>query len=169
MKIKKNILLLSNNRLFSILIFLLFLVIAIIGYNRYNMVHSSIYQNLQGTYILELDSSSLSRSFDVTPLDFNMKIEGTDIALPLFDCVRAGKSDVNTYQDIDRIYKDGSGSWKTISANPDSIVIDAEFHFLKGKYQVLLASDTIGIIAHTITTYLHLDNDSTHLCFKKIR
>lgn len=137
--------------------------------NRYRMKHSSIYLNLQGTYVMMLDSTSIVRSFDIIPLGLNVRIEDDDIRLPLFDYVHSGFHNVKTYHDIDRIYEERNGKWKIISSNPDSIFIDARMHMLHGKYQVKSKTYKTGSLGYTTADYLYLDNDSTHLCLKKVK
>ena len=166
-KIKNNICHLFGNRHFIWVIFSI-IVIALIYYNWYRKEHSYVYTKLQGTYEMVLDSTSICRSFDVIPLDLNVIISKGDVGLPLFDCVHSSIHDVNNYNDIDRIYSNRNGSWSIVSSMPDSIFIDAKAHVLHGKYQVKFRTYQTGSLGYTPVSYLYLDNDSTHLCLKKV-
>jgi len=169
MKAKKNFTLLLNNRQFRTLVLFLFVVIAVIGFYGCRMEHSSKCLDIQGLYVMELDSTFICRSFDVFPLGLNMVIKDDGIRLPPFDCVHSGIHDVNTYQDIDRVNKERNGAWKMISSNPDSIYINANSHVLHGKYQIIIRTYKTGNLECTTSSYLYLDNDSTHLCLRKVR
>lgn len=166
-KKKNNICHLLGNRLSLFCVFS-FAVLVLIGYKWYRKEHSYVYKKLQGTYEMVLDSTSIFRSFDVIPLDLNVKISKDDISLPLFDCVHSSIHDVNNYHDIDRIYSKKNGCWKIVSSMPDSIFIDADAHVLHGKYQVKFRTYQTGSLGYTSDSYLYLDNDSTHLCLRKL-
>ena len=169
MKAKKNFTLLLNNRQFRTLVLFLFVVIAVIGFYGCRMKHPSKCLDIQGVYVMELDSTFIYRSFDVFPLGLNMVIKDDGIRLPPFDCVHSGIHDVNTDQDIERVYKEINGSWKVISSNPDSIFINANSHVLHGKYHITMRTYKAGDLECTTSNYIYLDNDSTHLCLRKVR
>ena len=157
------------HRLFRTLVLFLFVVIAVIGIYGCRVEHPSKCLDIQGVYVMELDSTFICRSIDVFPLGLNMEIKEDEIRLPPFDCVHSGIHDVNTYQDIDRVNKERNGSWEVISSNPDSIFINADSHVLHGKYQITIRAYKTGDLVYTTSNYIYLDNDSTHLCLRKVR
>ena len=166
-KKKNNIRPFLTNRIFIFFIFVLLIsILFAIGINRYRIVHSHIYTNLQGTYEMELDSSYVYRAFDVIPSGFIIQIHKDNICLPI---LRSNDSDTNTksYQEFVKLEEESHGTWELISSNPDSIFIDAKEHLLHGKYQVTFKTYKTGSLGYTTANYVYLDNDSTHLCLKK--
>ncbi len=167
-KKKNNIRLLLTNRLSIVLIIVLLIILFAIGINRYRIVHSRIYTNLQGTYEIELDSSYVYRYFDVIPFGFVVQIHKDNICLPIFKSENSTTNARVTYQEIVKIEEERNGTWEMISFDPDSIFIEAEGHLLNGKYQVVFKTYKTGRLGYTTVNYMYLDNDSTHLCLKRI-
>ncbi len=165
-KIKNNICHLLGNRLLIIILFILFPIIIIIGIKKYQIVHSQLYSNLQGIYEIELDSSSVSRAFEVYPLGFIVQVHKDNIRLPTLE--RGNSKIKNSYKDLVELGKTNNGCWKIVSSMPDSIFIDADAHVLHGKYQVKFRTYQTGSLGYTSDSYLYLDNDSTHLCLRKL-
>lgn len=153
--------------LFIILLVLLIIIIAT-GINRYRTVHSHFYSNLQGTYEMELDSSYVYRNCDVIPDGFIVQIHKDNISLPIFKSENSDTNATVTYQDIVKIEEERNGTWEIISSNPDSIFIEAERHILHGKYQVSFKTHKTDSLGYFTANYVYLDNDSTHLCLKKL-
>ena len=153
--------------LFIILLVLLIILIAT-GINRYRTVHSRFYSNLQGTYEMELDSSYVYRNCDVIPDGFIVQIHKDNICLPIFKSENSTTNARVTYQEIVKIEEERNGTWEMISFDPDSIFIEAEGHLLNGKYQVVFKTYKTGSLGYTTVNYMYLDNDSTHLCLKRI-
>lgn len=140
---------------------ILSLLITLLGScERCHSGHSSLYKRLQGNYQIVLESSSIDRSFEVLPSDavvVTMQIQKSSISLPNF------KSYTNEAMSL------WGYSWKVVSSNPDSIQIEAYPHSLHGKYKVTfntVAGDSLG---YTSVNLVYLDNDSTHLCFMKVK
>lgn len=162
--IQKNIHSLLKNKIFKMLLFVFLLVILAIGIkryrDRYKLVHSPVYTMLQGNYEIVLDLSYVDRTFEANPrgvIVVSMQIHNDRIRLPeLYTCPNVNMP-VYGY------------SWKVISSNPDSILIDAYPHELHGKYKVTFKSYKSGSLGYTIDNYVYFDNDSTHLCFKKVK
>lgn len=122
---------------------------------------------MQGTFEIVMDSSYVYRPFDVYPYGFIIQIHKDDIRLPTF---RRNNSDAKfTSQDLAVLTKENNGSWSVISSNPDSIFIDAEKHVLHGKYQITFNTYKTGNLGYTTAQHLYLDNDSTHICLKRIK
>ena len=154
---------LLKNKYFRMLLFVLLLAILVVGiiryWDRYRLVHSPVYAKLQGDYQIVLDSSYIDRSFDVIPQDVivvTMQIQHERISLPNLNSYTNAKMSLFGY------------SWKVVSSNPDSILIDAYPHALHGKYNVTFKTYKSGTLGYTTTDYVYFDNDSTHLCFMKI-
>ena len=167
-KTKKNISRLLGNKFLWILVSsILVFIIAFFQIDRYRKVHSPLYTNLQGTYDMLLDSAIIDRPFDMQPLGFFLYINGWNITLPPFDCITPYVMGGLKYQEICKIDDDRYGSWKIVSTNPDSIFIEAYPHVFHGKYKVMFSTCPEGSLGYGIANYLFLDNDSTHLCFKK--
>ena len=167
-KKQNNIRLLLINRIFIIFIFVLLGILIATGINRYRIVHSHIYSNLQGTYEMELDSSYVYRTFDVIPNGFIVQIHKDNICLPIFKSDNSDTNKILTYQDIIKLEEERNGTWEIISSNPDSIFIEAERHILHGKYQVTFKTHKTDSLGYFTANYVYLDNDSTHLCLMKI-
>ena len=165
---RKNLCHLLANRLFLIPILILFPIVLIIGFNRYRIVNSELYSNLQGTYEIELDSSYVNRAFDVYPFGFIVQIHKDNIHLPTFKNSHSDKNRNNSYQDFVSLEEEKNGSWKIVFLNPDSIYINAKSHVLHGKYQVTFVTKRTGHLGYTTANYMYLDNDSTHLCLLRI-
>ena len=166
---KKNISRFLGNKFLWILVSsILVFIIAFFQIDRYRKEHSPLYINLQGTYDMLLDSAIINRPFDMQPLGFFLYIKGGNITLPPFDCITPYVMGGLKYQEICKIDDDRYGSWKIVSANPDSIFINAKAHVLHGKYKVTFVTDTVGHLRYLPVYYVYLDNDSTHLCLKKV-
>lgn len=168
-KKKDNTCILFNNRVLFIFLFILFSVVFAARIRRCKITHSQIYSDLQGTYEMELDSSYVNRFYDVIPVGFIVHIHKDNIRLPTFSSEKSDTVTRYTYQDLLRIDEEKNGNWKIISSNPDSIFIDARMHMLHGKYQVKFKTYKTGSLGYTTADYLYLDNDSTHLCLKKVK
>lgn len=165
-KTKKNISrLLGNKYLWIFVSVILIIIVAYCQIDRYRKTHSSLYINLQGTYEMLLDSAIIDRSFDMQPLGFYLYFNGCDIVLPPIKCIVPFTNGELKYQEISKIVDDTYGSWEVVSSNPDSIFVNANAHVLHGKYKVTFVTETDRYIP---TYYVYLDNDSTHLCLKKI-
>lgn len=151
-----------GNKLFRLLFLSLSILILAFGVSKYvekyKLIHSPIYKQLQGDYELNLDSSYVNRSFDVYPsyaIVVTMQIHHDQVSLPNLNSYTKEKMPLYGY------------SWRIISANPDSIFIDAYPHALHGKYKVTFSKCPEGYLGYGVANYLLLDNDSTHLCFRK--
>lgn len=173
MTMKRNYLChLLTNRLFVLSILILFSIVVIIGIkigiNRYRIVNSQLYSNLQGVYEIELDSSYVHRTYDVYPFGFIVQIHKNNIRLPTFKNSNSNNNKINSYQDIVKIEKEQNGFWEILSFNPDTIFIDVDSHVLYGKYQVKFVTKKTGHLGYTTANYMYLDNDSTHLCLLRI-
>jgi len=153
-KKKNNIRLLLINRLSIVLIIVLLIILFAIGINKYRIVHSRIYTNLQGTYEIELDSSYVYRYFDVIPFGFVVQIHKGNICLPIFKSENSTTNARVTYQEIVKIEEERNGTWEMISFNPDSIFIEAEGHLLNGKYQVVFKTYKTGSLGYTTVNYV---------------
>jgi hypothetical protein len=117
---------------------------------------------------MELDSSYVYRNCDVIPDGFIMQIHKDNISLPIFKSENSDTNATVTYQDIVKIEEERNGTWEIISSNPDSIFIEAERHILHGKYQVTFKTHKTDSLGYFTANYVYLDNDSTHLCLKKL-
>lgn len=152
--------LLDNKSLMLLGISIIALSIVVSRYiEHYKLSHSTIYRKLQGDYELNLDSSYVNRSFDIYPvyaIVMTMQVQHNQLSLPNFSSYTNEKMPLFGY------------SWKIISTNPDSIFIEAYPHVLHGKYKVMFTTSPEGPLGYGIANYLFLDNDSTHLCLKKI-
>lgn len=162
--IQKNTHFLLRSKIFKILLFAFSLVILVVGIksyqDRYKLVHSPVYTMLQGDFKIIGDLTYVERSYDATPpefLGFLIQIHNDRIRLPEQKSCHKANMPVYRY------------SWKVVSSNPDSILIDAYPHALHGKYKVTFKSYKSGTLGYTIDNYVYLDNDSTHLCLKKIK
>ena len=158
-----------RNKLLCFFILLLLIYIAITGFYRYVVIQSPIYSKLQGYYEFVYDSLYVYRSYGYDyPTIRNLKVDGDKILLPFFHGGNSVKKEY-TYQDLKRDSEARNGSWKSISYNPDSIFINAKGHILHGKYRVLFITDSVGYVVKLTTDYIILENDSTHLCLKRVK
>lgn len=164
-----NIHLLLKNRIVRIFIFVLFVIILVIGINRYRerykLVHSPIYPMLQGKYELVLDASYVDWASEAVGVGLIIQIHHDIIDLPT---IKINNSKMKNLNAIDQRKLD-EGGWKVISNSPDSILIDSYPHPLHGKYKVTFMSCKSGSLGYTTTNYVLLDNDSTHLCLMKVK
>lgn len=164
-----NIHLLLKNRIVRIFIFVLFVIILVIGINRYRerykLVHSPIYPMLQGKYELVLDASYVDWASEAVGVGLIIQIHHDIIDLPT---IKINNSKMKNLNAIDQRKLD-EGCWKVISNSPDSILIDSYPHPLHGKYKVTFMSCKSGSLGYTTTNYVLLDNDSTHLCLMKVK
>lgn len=163
-KIQINILHLLSNKSIRIFCLALFSTLIAVGFykyiERYKLVHSPFYKNLQGDYQLVLDSSYIDRYFDVTPSNIfvvTIQIQQDHISLPNLRSYTNKKMSLFGY------------SWEIVSTNPDTIFIDAYPHCLHGKYRVSFEKFPSGSLGYTSTDFVYLDNDSTHLCLMKVK
>ena len=122
---------------------------------------------LQGNYELVPDLSSIDRTYNISALSGYIQIYNDRIKLPSLENYDF-KENIDSYLIFGTSvpFKD---IWKVISNNPDSISIDAPSHPLHGKYQVTFKACQSGSLGYTITHFLCLDNDSTHLCLMRIK
>lgn len=161
-----------RNKMLRILILLLLICLAISGFYKYRMTQLPVYSKLQGYYEMVLDSTYVYRSIAYSYFDLNLRIDGKNIRLPLFDCDTISVMRKTSYDELrkefDKREEECNGSWKVISSNPDSIFINAKGHVLHGKYRVLFITDSIGYVAKYPVDYIILENDSTHLCMTRV-
>ena len=163
----------KKNKVLCFLVLLLLIYIAITGFYRYRLIQSPVYSKLQGYYKIVVDSTYLHRHSVYIPGEINLKVDGENIRLPMFDCVKSSVKAQDAYdhfeKDFERSDEECNGSWKIISSNPDSIFINAEGHVLHGKYRVLFVTDSVGYVVKLTTDYIIFENDSTHLCLTRMK
>ena len=161
----------SKKQIFKMFVFILLAILLVLGiyryWNRYKLVHSTLYPKMQGLYELVPDLSSIDRFYEISRLCGYMQIYQNRIHLPSL-----GSIDFQYNTDLNLIFGDAfpdKNIWNVISNNPDSIYIDAPSHPLHGKYQVTFKECPSGTLGYTTAHFMCLDNDSTHLCLMRIK
>lgn len=160
-KKQKNINHLLRNKGIQLLIVV---VVMMLFYTCNNFLggDSSIYKKLQGDYNAVLEQMYIDRSVDFKPLSFNISFQKSKIELPIMQLGQDGLS----YSELKELENNSKGTWKIISKEPDSILIETPASLLNGRYAVIFQKEEI--FAKPPMYLLILQNDSTHLCFDKV-
>ncbi|MCR5696499.1 MAG: hypothetical protein K6G73_05925 [Marinilabiliaceae bacterium] len=143
---------------------LIVIVIMLLFYTCNNVLfgHSHFYKKLQGNYNVIWEYTEIYRNTDFRPIASILSIKNNQIELPcLLSC-----HDKIEGEDFDKWNNNQKGTWKIISKEPDSILIETPASLLNGRYAVIFQKEEI--FAKPPRYLLILQNDSTHLCFDKV-
>lgn len=161
-KLKDISRLLNNTKIIVSLVVVAIIIVGII-FNR--TTHTPLYENLQGVCNIDFDKSHFYRQIDFRPLDNNIFITKGNICLPVM--LTTNDNIKGTYKELDELEKNSQGTWKIISTNPDSILIETPKSILNGRYSVIF--EKINTPRERINYNVIFKNDSTYMvCTKEI-